>query len=354
MTTCPGSGAVTAPPRIALRTATAGDCETIWRWRNDPATRKASLAQGAIPLGVHRGWFNRAVTDPDRLFLIGLVGEEEIGFVRLDREGDAAMISIALDPTARGRGLAVPFLLESLAACHWPVARFTAVVRPENAASRASFERAGFTLTRGGNPLHYARPAPGPRLICVLANEIAADGTPNDQSAARLDLAARLMAEDREARLVTSGWAYARDPDTPIATLMAQAAEARGVPAERIVTSPRARDTVGDAAFLARDVIADGPIPIRVTVVTSAYHGARAREIFAFVLGPGVPLDIATTDEPVSAAQEASEEASRAAFRETFEAIAPGDLPAILDRLETAHPLYNGVIHGPDSPGVPR
>jgi uncharacterized SAM-binding protein YcdF (DUF218 family) len=155
--------------------------------------------------------------------------------------------------------------------------------------------------------------------------------------------------------LVTSGWPYARDPGLTIAHAMARAAarDFRVDPA-RILESPRSRDTVGDAAFFAADVLPVAPPPALVTVVTSAAHAPRAEAIFRFVLGPEVPVEVVPTDEPVTIAERARETASLAAFRDTFAGVAPGDLPAILARMETAHPLYNGTVYGPDSPGVAR
>jgi len=344
---------VTAP--VSLRHATAADGETIWRWRNDPATRAASLAQGEIPLGAHLGWYRAALDDPDRAFFVGVAGGEDIGFVRLDRAGAEAAVSIALAPEARGRRLARPFLSAALDACPWPVARIRAVVRPENAASRALFASAGFHLRTDGNPLVFERDMPPASYVVVLANEIGADGVPNPVSRSRLARAAAARRATPGGILVTSGWPYARDPDLTIAHAMATAAvRDHGIDPGRILESPRARDTVGDAVFFAADILAMAPPPALVTVATSAAHAPRAAEIFRFVLGPGVPVAVAATDEPVTDADRTREAASLAAFRATFEGIAPGDLPAILSRLHCAHPLYNGEVYGPDSTGVAR
>jgi RimJ/RimL family protein N-acetyltransferase len=340
---------------LTLRPATEADGEAIWHWRNDPATRAASLSQDEIPLAAHMGWYRAALEDLARAFFIGSAEGSEIGFVRLDREDGVATVSIALAPEARGRGLSVPFLRAALDACPWPVAHFRAVVRPENAASRALFDRLGFEVKFTGNPLVLERETPPAPFVIVLANEIEPDGTPNPVSRARLARAARVMAGRPGAVLVTSGWPYARDPGLTIAHAMALAAarDFRVDPA-RILESPRSRDTVGDAAFFAADVLPKAPEPSLVTVVTSAAHAPRAEAIFRFVLGPEVPLEVTPTDEPVTIAERARETASLSAFRETFAGVAPGDLPAILARMEAAHPLYNGTVYGPDSPGVAR
>jgi uncharacterized SAM-binding protein YcdF (DUF218 family)/L-amino acid N-acyltransferase YncA len=340
---------------VSLRRATAADGETIWRWRNDPDTRAASLAQGEIPLGAHLGWYRAALDDPDRAFFIGMADGQEIGFVRLDRCGPEATVSIALAPEARGRRLARPFLSSALDGCPWPVTHIKAVVRPENAASRALFAGAGFRLRTDGNPLLFERDTPPAPYVVVLANEIGADGLPNPVSQARLARAAGYLRSTPGAVLVTSGWPYARDPDLTIARSMANAAvRDHGIDPARILESPRARDTVGDAVFFAADILPVGPPPASVTVATSTAHAPRAAEIFHFVLGPGVPVTVAATDEPVTDSDQAREAASLAAFRATFDGIAPADLPAILARLHAAHPLYNGTVYGPESTGVVR
>jgi len=339
---------------VTLRIASAEDIDAIWRWRNDIATREASLVQDEIPFDQHRDWYNAVQKDPNRTILIGVLDGVDIGYVRLDRRGDSAWVSVALDPVVRGKGLAVPFLSDAMSACPWPVRRFTAVVRPENFMSRLMVERTGFVFVKDDGPLLFERENLGQPVVVVLANEFAADGTPNDQTDARLDLAATLIADTPEARLVTSGWPYARDPDTPIAALMARAAVARGVDPARISQSPRARDTVGDALFLALDIIGSGPPPSDVTVVTSAYHALRADEVFNFVLKDLAPVLVKTTDEPVTDARKVAELASLTAFHDTFRGIEAGDLPAIQSRLFADHPLYNGQVYGPDSPGVVR
>jgi RimJ/RimL family protein N-acetyltransferase len=80
---------------------------------------------------------------------IGLLGPRPIGQVRLEREADGDVeVSIAIAPEARGEGLARPLLRAAMAAAQRSPAlgggRYVARVRPENAASIALFERAGF------------------------------------------------------------------------------------------------------------------------------------------------------------------------------------------------------------------
>lgn len=176
--------------------------------------------------------------------------------------------------------------------------------------------------------------------VLVLSHEMAADGTPTAESALRLASAFRELARHHGALLVTSGWGYRDDTDATLADAMAMAATRdHGIPEDRILRLHRSRDTVGDAVFFALAVR-----PRRLVVITSAYHRARTEQIFRFVLGEGVALDVLGVGEPGNEARRTAEANSLAAFRMTFEGIAPGDLPAIEERLMTAHPFYNGTI----------
>jgi RimJ/RimL family protein N-acetyltransferase len=74
-----------------------------------------------------------------------------VGTVRLDRRApDEAEVSITIAPGARGRGLARPAIELGVehARATWGVARLTARIRPENAASLRAFAAAGFAVER--------------------------------------------------------------------------------------------------------------------------------------------------------------------------------------------------------------
>lgn len=177
-------------------------------------------------------------------------------------------------------------------------------------------------------------------FILVLAHEMSAQGVPSALSLERLKRAADLFHDTDNAELVTTGWAYRDDTELSLADAMATyARDNLGVPAERIQALPQARDTVGDAVFFANQIDAK-----QVSVVTSAFHKDRTAQIFGFVLGPDVALEVIGTGAPATPDQEASEARSLDAFRKTFQEITPGDLPAITERLHSAHPLYNGAI----------
>ncbi|EEA03768.1 GCN5-related N-acetyltransferase [Burkholderia sp. H160] len=181
----------------------------------------------------------------------------------------------------------------------------------------------------------------------VLANQMDAQGQINDETRARMDCAVALYQARRVALVVTSGWAYRNDTAISLAEAMRRyAIEAHDLDGNVVVAQNSARDTVGDAVFTKLRLA----LPLRwsrVMVVTSTYHGARALEIFSFVYGPGFHVALSTAGSPDTAALREAEARSRAAFARTFEGVAPGDDAAIVARLSTRHPLYNGTVHAP-------
>jgi RimJ/RimL family protein N-acetyltransferase len=146
---------------IRLRPVRPEDCRLIWEWANEPATRAASFSDEPIPWEQHQGWFAAKLDDTGCLFFIALdAAGEPVGQVRLDIDGDVAVISIGLASGCHGLGYgpevirrAVRELLASR-----PVERIDAFIRAENTASYRAFLKAGFadeeaTAVRG----HSAR-----------------------------------------------------------------------------------------------------------------------------------------------------------------------------------------------------
>jgi UDP-2,4-diacetamido-2,4,6-trideoxy-beta-L-altropyranose hydrolase len=128
---------------LALRPATLADAGPIWYWRAAlPA--KQFRAGPTPPLSAHLDWFQRALADPHRRLYA--VGTPAIAHLRLDlAAGGSASVSILLDPTVRGRGMALRLLaLLAVLARLDGLSVLTAEVHPSNAASRALFQAAGY------------------------------------------------------------------------------------------------------------------------------------------------------------------------------------------------------------------
>jgi UDP-2,4-diacetamido-2,4,6-trideoxy-beta-L-altropyranose hydrolase len=135
--------------RLALRPATAADCDRMLQWRNDPATRAVSADAREIDPAAHRAWYAAALTSPTRRLWIGRVGPRPVGVLRFDVDpsATAARVSIFLDPMLVGLGLGTPLLAQGEAALRHQrptLRRLEAEVLPDNRASQALFRRAGY------------------------------------------------------------------------------------------------------------------------------------------------------------------------------------------------------------------
>jgi RimJ/RimL family protein N-acetyltransferase len=154
---------------LTVRSATQDDARLLHAWRNDPMTRAASFASDEVPWGRHLAWLDHALAAPGTGLLVGELERRPVGVVRLERDGNAATLSITVAPEARSRGLAAPLIRAGLgAAADLGVDRVDAFIRPENVASRRAFADAGFKDAphRGGDAPDAVRmvaPAHRPR-----------------------------------------------------------------------------------------------------------------------------------------------------------------------------------------------
>lgn len=130
---------------IRLRPATPADSETIFDWQSDPTTRVYFRNPAPPSRTEHEAWFTSRMGTADPAIEIIEVKEHPVGLLRLDPTSDGYEVSILTAPDARGRGIgrAALCLLRRLE----PEATLTAVVHPDNAASRAMFRAAGYHET---------------------------------------------------------------------------------------------------------------------------------------------------------------------------------------------------------------
>lgn len=152
---------MTAPPVVTLRPAIAEDRLALWKWRNDPETRRASFNQAEISLEEHSRWLEESLARSDRRIYIVQADGVDAGAMRLDLAAGEATVNINLAPEWRGRGIGSRALRALCREAFGPLGlrRLTARVKVDNAASRAAFARAGFTLESAGDPLVFVRRA---------------------------------------------------------------------------------------------------------------------------------------------------------------------------------------------------
>jgi L-amino acid N-acyltransferase YncA len=124
---------------VSLRAAAAADCVQVYAWNFAPDVRAVSGRRTIVSLAEHSAWYTRRITDGG--IWIVLVSGAPVGVVRIDGSGPG-MISIALDATARGRGVGKRAIAAACDAWARPV---VAQIRNDNLPSRAAFEACGFT-----------------------------------------------------------------------------------------------------------------------------------------------------------------------------------------------------------------
>ena len=151
-----------------LRSALPSDARRLWRWANDPESRRASFTPGRIPWPDHLKWFGeKLASDTVRIYLGVGPGSRPVGQVRfeVDRPG-RAVVSIVVAPAARRKGIAKVLLAEGIprAARDLGLRTIHAYVKEDNLPSLALFRASGFRLVRrlmcaGAPSVLLSRPA---------------------------------------------------------------------------------------------------------------------------------------------------------------------------------------------------
>ena len=142
---------------VSLRAARRDDCARVWQWNFASDVRALSGDPRLVELDEHAAWFAarlaRAATSP--MWIVEDTGVP-VGVVRVDRLADGAgRLSVALAPSARGRGIGKASITAACARWHGPV---VAQIHADNTASRACFESCGFEpVGRAGELFIYER-----------------------------------------------------------------------------------------------------------------------------------------------------------------------------------------------------
>ena len=136
---------------MILRPATEADQALLLGWRNDPDVVRFSLTGRTVGASQHANWLAARLTRPRRRLWIAEELGEPVGQTRVDLEGAAGTVSIAVAPSHRGRGVGTGILrvLVSEMEADDEVRTLVAMVHPDNTASLRAFEHAGFTARDG-------------------------------------------------------------------------------------------------------------------------------------------------------------------------------------------------------------
>ncbi len=137
---------------IRLRRVNVDDAVALWRWRNDPETRRNSISTAELSLQEHMTWFEASLTNPARVIYVSEFRGAKCGSVRFDLIDIAKnlwRVSITMSPEFRGRGLgsaSLSLACAEMVRCYGDCS-FTAEARQFNAPSLRIFERCGFSPT---------------------------------------------------------------------------------------------------------------------------------------------------------------------------------------------------------------
>lgn len=144
--------------KISLRGVLPEDSALLFRWYNDPETRRNSIDPAEISSEEHSHWFERMLSlHPERI-AIAEIGGVSVGVVRFDwdEEDDGCEISFTVAPEHRGKGIGFSMVQHALT--DLKDATVLAKVKFSNIASRRIFERLGFTVINSqGELLLYAK-----------------------------------------------------------------------------------------------------------------------------------------------------------------------------------------------------
>ncbi len=136
----PRTGRDGAP--MTLRAMETGDAETLFAWQRDPDTRRYARNPEPPAWDEHVAWLEARIEDNACLFAMVEQGGRPSGCIRLDQASEGREISIVTAPEARRRGVARAAL--GLARDLAPEGGIMAYVKPENTASLALFQAAGY------------------------------------------------------------------------------------------------------------------------------------------------------------------------------------------------------------------
>ncbi len=182
----------------------------------------------------------------------------------------------------------------------------------------------------------------------VLANLMSERGVLNDETIARINLAAQLESGQESHLIMLCGWDYRADCDIAIADAMREYLRVHHPRlAQKAICQRLSRDTVGDAVFsrIYLDELVGSDALDAVCIVTSDYHVHRTKKIFEFVFWEDCSVFVKGASGFERNDSTMNEAESLAAFRKTFGNATPGDINSIYSSLRDAHPFYNGAVY---------
>jgi len=131
---------------IVVSLAWEEDMRDIWEWRNHPDIRKNFFNTAVVPWDEHQRWFERKISDSRCRIYIARRGEEKVGVIRFEAEGDGAQVSVHLNPACMGQGLGSRVIRAGTEQFLKEIGAITVIARiiKGNLASVKAFAKAGY------------------------------------------------------------------------------------------------------------------------------------------------------------------------------------------------------------------
>ena len=183
------------------------------------------------------------------------------------------------------------------------------------------------------------------KCLVVLSHLMSKDCELGIESIARSRLAIKRFVKDEYEFLITIGWAYRADCDTPISNVVKDfILENSDIDRHSIISISSSRDTVGDAYYCLEYL---QKFSLReIHIVTSDYHVNRVDLIFKKIFNNRFAVKVfgtqtdAINEDPILLLEAQSVDV----FKKTFALTDCSNINSIYRTLSTKHPFYNGEI----------
>ena len=141
---------------VVLRSCRTDDAALLYDWRNDPEIVSRSTKKVTVDWDEHQAWLASCLSAPDEHAIYIIEAQKKaVGVVRFDRYGEgAAVVSIMLDPHARGHGFGTSALAcgtERIVSVWEDLKSVEAFLLEGNDRAIRAFERAGYRKRPASN-----------------------------------------------------------------------------------------------------------------------------------------------------------------------------------------------------------
>lgn len=134
---------------VDLQPATAADFLLLFKWANDPETRRNSVDTAPITWDQHLLWVNQVLSQERYDTLMVVWRGDKVGVVRLSnlfpdvpKSESVGQMEMTIDPEKRGRGLDHNAVRAACRSTPYPC--YLALVKPDSDDAKSAFQAAGF------------------------------------------------------------------------------------------------------------------------------------------------------------------------------------------------------------------